>query len=754
MPTILQSVIRRHVFVSVLLVGALIPATAAMAAVKNGAACSKIGQLVTVRQKQKSVDFICTQEGRKKVWRVRPSGAAPGGAAGTTPGGATNPGAANPGGTTTAPGSTGGTSAVTEVTSSYAVLADTPYTRVSATATPVGYLATAGFASTTGTSLYDHPSGLASNGRNLVLVDRGNNRILVWNTAPTTSTATPDFVLCQPNTTSVASGSGLSQCNWPSDAVATADGKLLVADSDNHRILVWNTFPTATGQSASFAINLGADAWPWGIWSNGTKVAATLTSKGMLKLWNTFPTTGNEPADVTITSSTTNCLGTPRGIVSNGTAILTGDHNGRCGNSSAAHVFTSWPTSSAAAPAYDIVPDDANYAWPHGTFDSSSGKLYLLSRKLVEYPGASASLPSGTPLATNTPFEGGDGGDVEIVGGHTYVTEYNGNRIAVFKGIPSATAKADFYLGSPGINPAKTTEAINTLKTNYYITNPQVATLGGAMAINSDFDRAIYVWKKIPATDGAKPDLVWTTQNQNASNPLLAFDFQPDSSAATIAADGKALYAVAGERTFVVWRGIPTSTSDVPVLNVKDSIGNVTFGGALRVAADNKYFYLLDGEKKTIYVWQGLPSDKNDSPDFTMSAEINRLRSDGTWLIGTSLYRAPNILAWSVSSLSLNAVPTGTVGYRMNLPQDALVSNGVLFVADTGFHRVLAWNNISSALAGASPDAFLGATSSADESPAHSATDLRWAASLWVSGGHLWVGERKFGHRVLRYSLS
>ena len=259
MPAILKSVIRRHVFVSVLLVGALIPATAAVAAVKNGASCSKIGQLVTVKQKQTSVDFICTQEGKKKVWRLRPSGATPGGAAGNTPGGTTNPGAANPGGTTTAPGSTAGTSAVTEVASSYAVLADTPYTRVSATATPVGYLATAGFASTTGTSLYDHPSGLASNGRNLVLVDRGNNRILVWNTAPTTSTATPDFVLCQPNTTSVASGSGLSQCNWPSDAVATADGKLLVADSDNHRILVWNTFPTATGQSASFAINLGAD---------------------------------------------------------------------------------------------------------------------------------------------------------------------------------------------------------------------------------------------------------------------------------------------------------------------------------------------------------------------------------------------------------------------------------------------------------------------------------------------------------------
>jgi hypothetical protein len=44
--------------------------------------------------------------------------------------------------------------------------------------------------------------------------------------------------------------------------------------------------------------------------------------------------------------------------------------------------------------------------------------------------------------------------------------------------------------------------------------------------------------------------------------------------------------------------------------------------------------------------------------------------------------------------------------------------------------------------------------SSTDVSPAHSATDLRWAASLWVANGYLWVGERKFGHRVLRYALS
>jgi hypothetical protein len=534
----------------------------------------------------------------------------------------------------------------------------------------------------------------------------------------------------------------------------TPNGKLLVADSDNHRILVWNTFPSTSGQAASFAIDFGAGAWPWGVWSDGTKVAATLTERGQIKIWNTFPTTGAEEADVTITGNTTNCLGTPRGIVSNGTALITGDHNGKCANNSVAHVFATWPTSSGASVSYDIVPEDANYAWPHGTFDSTTGKLYLLSKYLVEYPGAPASQPAGTKIATGTPFEGGDGGDVEISNGHTYVTEYNGNRIAVFKGAPTGSAKASFYIGSPGVNPSNPNEVINTLKTNYFVTNPQVATLGGAMAVNSDFDRKVYVWKKIPATDGAKPDLVWSTQNQNAANPLLAMDFQPDSSAATIAADGKPLYAIAGERSFVVWRGIPTAKTDVPVLNIRDSIGGVSFGGFLRVAADNRYFYILDGEKKIIHVWSGIPTDKNDAPDFSISAEVNRIRSDGSWLIGTSLYQSPHILAWSVASLGQNVAPSGTVGYRMNLPQDALVANGVLYVADTSYHRILAWNSISAALAGASPDAFLGATSSSDVTPAHSATDVRWPASLWVANGYLWVGERKFGHRILRYALS
>ena len=643
-------------------------------------------------------------------------------------------------------------SSVTEVSSSYTALTASSGTRISSSTSPSSYLAAMGYASTSGTSLFDHPSGLTSDGSNLVLVDRGNNRLLVWKSAPASPTTAPDFVLCQENTTSTTSGNSLSQCNWPSDAIITSNGKLLVADTDNDRILVWSTMPTTTGTSASYAIDLGADAWPWGIWSDGVRVVASMAKGSKLSFWNTFPTTGSESPSFSIKGSASTCIGTPRGLVSNGTVLMTGDHNGKCGQEKGIHVYTTFPTSASTKPNYMIVPGDANYAWPMGSFDRITGKAYLLSRTLEEFSSFPATKPVGKQLASSSEFEGGDGGDVEVVNGYMYVTEYNGNRVSVYKGIPSATAAPDFYLGLTSTTITKPVE--NPLLTNYLITNPQIATLDGAMAINSDFERAIYVWKKIPATSGAKPDLVWTTGNQNASNPLWAMDFQPDSSD-TGKLDGKSIYAAAGEKTFVVWEGIPTSTTSVPILIINDSIGNVTFNMHLRVAVDDKYFYILDGGAKKIYIWLGLPSGKTDSPDFTLSADANRIRSDGKYLVAASLYNSPHILIWSVSTLKSGAEPTGKVAYTMNLPQDALTISDALYVADTGFHRVLYWSSVSAAMSGSAPDAFLGTGSStSDTNPGQSKTEFRWPASLWVENGYLWVGERKFGHRIFRYNLS
>jgi hypothetical protein len=45
---------------------------------------------------------------------------------------------------------------------------------------------------------------------------------------------------------------------------------------------------------------------------------------------------------------------------------------------------------------------------------------------------------------------------------------------------------------------------------------------------------------------------------------------------------------------------------------------------------------------------------------------------------------------------------------KFNLPANAIVAKGNLFIADTSFSRVHIWKNISEALAGRDPDVVLG----------------------------------------------
>lgn len=97
------------------------------------------------------------------------------------------------------------------------------------------------FNNTGGSLLFNHPMGIASDGTRLLLADTRNNRVLIWNTLPE-GNVEPDIVLGQENFTTNGQGTSLSQLNWPA-GVATAEGKVIVVDTHNDRILIWNTFP-------------------------------------------------------------------------------------------------------------------------------------------------------------------------------------------------------------------------------------------------------------------------------------------------------------------------------------------------------------------------------------------------------------------------------------------------------------------------------------------------------------------------------
>lgn len=150
-------------------------------------------------------------------------------------------------------------------------------------------------------------------GTKLIVADSDHNRVLIWNTIPTADGTPADLVLGQADLTSCAmnrDGSttpAINSMRYP--AGVWSDGtRLFVADQGNNRVLVWNTFPTQTGQDADAVLGQvdatsttrgsAADQMdaPYFLTSNGNQLFVTEQSNHRVLVWDSVPT-AQTPAD-------------------------------------------------------------------------------------------------------------------------------------------------------------------------------------------------------------------------------------------------------------------------------------------------------------------------------------------------------------------------------------------------------------------------------------------------------------------------
>lgn len=101
------------------------------------------------------------------------------------------------------------------------------------------------------------PRGLHTVDGKLIVADTAQNRIFIWNKIPTTSYQKPTLVLGQLLSTDTQRNSGravdASSLLYPS-GVWSDGNKLIVADAWNHRVLIWNNFPIKNGQPADIVV--------------------------------------------------------------------------------------------------------------------------------------------------------------------------------------------------------------------------------------------------------------------------------------------------------------------------------------------------------------------------------------------------------------------------------------------------------------------------------------------------------------------
>ena len=107
------------------------------------------------------------------------------------------------------------------------------------------------------------PKAVWTDGTRLIVADSLNNRLLVWNSFPTVSGQAPDAVVGQASFTVAATGTAAANELFDPESIASDGTKLFVADTGNNRVVVFPSIPSTNTPAATIVLGQ-AD---FGCWS-------------------------------------------------------------------------------------------------------------------------------------------------------------------------------------------------------------------------------------------------------------------------------------------------------------------------------------------------------------------------------------------------------------------------------------------------------------------------------------------------------
>jgi uncharacterized protein (TIGR03437 family) len=176
-----------------------------------------------------------------------------------------------------------------------------------------------GFAVPPNQASFRTPTGVASDGQVLAVADTDNNRILIWKSIPHTIGTPADIVLGQPDFVTVQSPPPLDAKSFRAPQGLWIQGtRFFVADTQHHRVLVWNHIPTSNNQPADYvlgepnfttapspvvtSVNTAANNlfYPVSVSSDGIRLFVADLGNNRVLIWNSIPTQTQQPADVVV----------------------------------------------------------------------------------------------------------------------------------------------------------------------------------------------------------------------------------------------------------------------------------------------------------------------------------------------------------------------------------------------------------------------------------------------------------------------
>jgi len=585
------------------------------------------------------------------------------------------------------------------------------------------------------------------------IADTRNHRVLAFDGLPAGSNGSATVVLGQPDlSTNLANGSASGSAtptgatmHSPTDVHFHAPtNQLFVCDAGNHRVLVFDDVVDTTtgaidlvdGQSASRVLgqsgftggsaNQGSTpssrslSSPGGIHVEGTQIAVADTGNHRVLIWNSIPTASNAAASLVLGQSSFVTALADGGL---------GTIDGSVLESPSDVVLDSTVTVNASSGAV-VVADTGNHrvlVW-HGTNPASGSAA---DRVLGQ--AAFTTSAAGTGLDE---LDGPQGVEIFPVGSFTsgesiFVCDTNNDRVTVFDfGVSLANGQtAAQAIGMAGV-PADDT-----------LNRPARASLSlGTAAFLFVADRLNHRVMQFPVASGTAAGTATAEQGQPSFATAMPNGHTSNQPAAVAFAAGRMIVCDTQNHRVLIYSDTPTAGDPTPDIvigqtGVFDTEANqglaaptaATLREPSGVATDGTRLVIADTGNNRVLVFATIPASSGASADFVLGQ---------SGFTGS----APN--AGGISAATLDS------------PAGVEISGTELIVCDRDNHRVVIWDDITSIANGSAATVVLGQNDFTSRLPNHgdftAANTLHTPLDAMVAGGVLFVAD-SMNHRVVAY---
>gem|GEM_PF-1677024 len=571
------------------------------------------------------------------------------------------------------------------------------------------------------------PRAMIVAGGKLFVADALNHRVLVWNTVPTSTDTQADYALGQPDTRTIAFNSGgVSASSLASPSGLFSDGtRLYVADTENHRVLVWNTLPTTSGQPASLVLgqpdfktrNVNVDATisgstmlsPIGIYSVGTKLFVADSQNSRVLVWSSLPTSNGQSANFALgqpnlttrtidpNGANASTLFTPHSIAGDGTKLFVTDRGH--------HRVLIWNDLPTTSP----QPADGVLGQPNFTnvsFNSSSASE------------SSMRNPEGIALS----------------GTKLFVADSSNNRVLIWNTLNGTNGQSAFGVVGQTTMTALGPNAPSSSVNLSGLERPSGIHVSGSTFFAADtLNHRVLVWNVVPSVKGEAANLVLGQSDGRSElkNRHITTAYTLREPRDVFSNGTNLVVSDTINNRVLIWNSIPkfsTQPADVVVGQNDFTSSNIGFTAKglympfNAITVGNKLF-VLDTNNHRVLGWNNIPTSSNVAADFVLGQ--------------------PNLN----DHLPNNS---GISGTTLNFPRDIMSDGTRLFVADAGNSRILVWNTIPTAN-GAAANYAIGQpnlTNGDLNNGGISAISLRVPCSVSLLGTKLVVGDSGNG-RIL-----